>query len=745
MNQPNLAQTPEPPLSVAFQQLASFVAIDRTSDFTVLLRRLIQQVLAVLPGDSFTEAGEIAAAAHVLFGMTLRLADVEHSVHGLLERGALTRLPGGQLSLPSSTRAEVTRRIEEASHLREEVKADWLAQAAARWPGIDSETLWRALEHYLGRAFRLHGMNAVAALLPETRPEEGEPGRLGSILDESVSGGFKQPDRARARDAICSFIATVRIDRKRAEYIAQLADGAFNYFALMVAPEVSEQLRSKLSPLTLFLDTNFLFGVLGLQAFHSESSDDMLSVIRKFSLPFRLRYHEATERELTNTLFYYRQLLAKQRWPQQISRAAIASRALSNIELRYHKQNAVAPIDAEDYFAPYEHWDVLLSDKKVAVYRVTQSQECLRERAQLEGEYSDFLDRIGRRKAEEAIQHDMALLQAARSLRSQARSTLDAGALLLTWDYQLCLFDWKTSRERGMRRCVVPPSILWQVVRPFVSEDQHFDRGFAETFALPEFAISRGEAARAASKLLSILAGFNNIPEETATRMLTNDLLLTKLQQKETQQELAELVESALADENAALVEEKASLARENQARAEVVRDQQQELDQAAASLREQSQVLERQADVLRERETEIRRFQESEEAFNARVRASVERELEARRREEESARQLRDMMRDTAAVRHRAEVALKIAGVMVATVLIAALELAIEYVPAMSWLRTHPRRYGVQICLSVMVFGAVVGWSAPKWRKVAWSSFGISALLVLAQIIDVIGAAGRR
>ena len=117
-----------------------------------------------------------------------------------------------------------------------------------------------------GGAIRRHGIQAVALMDPEAEIAREHHASLTTHLGSVTREVFQEADRAAAGEAISSFISTVRSDGRRGEYIAQLADGAFNYFSLTVAPEVSEKLRGKLNKLVLFLDTNFLFGILQLHA-----------------------------------------------------------------------------------------------------------------------------------------------------------------------------------------------------------------------------------------------------------------------------------------------------------------------------------------------------------------------------------------------------------------------------------------------------------------------------------------------
>ena len=87
------------------------------------------------------------------------------------------------------------------------------------------------------------GIQAIALLDSTAEIATGQSASLSSILESIIWQNFSKSEHDEALHAVSSFITTVRNDRKRAEYIAQLADGAFNYFSLTVAPEVSEKLR----------------------------------------------------------------------------------------------------------------------------------------------------------------------------------------------------------------------------------------------------------------------------------------------------------------------------------------------------------------------------------------------------------------------------------------------------------------------------------------------------------------------
>jgi hypothetical protein len=135
----------------------------------------------------------------------------------------------------------------------------------------------------------------------------------------------------------------------------------------------------------------------------------------------------------------------------------VASGSLSGIELRYHSKNAEQPVSVDDFTAPYQHWQVLLKDKGIDVYKTDSSETRLRARADLEADYNQYLISVNREKPIEAIQHDMTVLETVRSLRTNARNTLDAGCHLFERQRKVrcafSVFGDSVAHKRGSVSC----------------------------------------------------------------------------------------------------------------------------------------------------------------------------------------------------------------------------------------------------------------------------------------------------
>ncbi|MBE2196389.1 MAG: hypothetical protein IAE83_19610 [Anaerolinea sp.] len=547
--------------------MCNFVAIAQTRNAAETRRVLILQCFVILPNDRFNQARQIVEAIDTLFGLELEVADVEDDLDRLVKDGSLSRASSSSYALNVQKRAEMQQRLDAATSLEDKVRNEWFAQLDLDHPQLGHEAMWRALRQYLALSFRRHGLQAVAYLDPRHETPDEYLNGLNSLLRKAVEQvkDIATEKRSEASDAISDFLAEVGQYPDRVAYIAQLADGTFNYFSLTVDPEVAHQFRENLERLTLFLDTNFLFGVLDLHAnSFVEVSILILEAVSQHRLPFTLRYHAATRDEFVGAIQFHGDKLRSRTWSQAISRAANRSpRTLSGIELKYHMRNAQSPVDVDSFLKPYEHFDVLLKDKGVDIYRVASAGERSQQKADLLADYSDFLESRHKEKPASLIDHDVTVIDAVLELRERANSTVRAGALLLTCDYTLYRFDQEISRRTGRKGCVLLPNVFMQMLRPFIPSSTEFDRSFAETFAIPEFRIIGSGAARATSRLMSLLATYRDVQEETAVKLLSNDLLLDRLSPVEDDVEFQELVEAEIINQNNELMEEKAALERQ--------------------------------------------------------------------------------------------------------------------------------------------------------------------------------------
>lgn len=542
--------------SIAFEQICSIIAIGKTKEVNETLKELILQTLVLLKEEKFADEKNLAKAMNSLFGLSIEKHEIAFSLTQLINSGIIVKNSEGFLNLTVEQSKIIQKRIDYAYELEIRVRDNWKAELDEKYPEIDFASVWKVLKKYLAKAFQRHGIQTVALLDPRIEINREYTDSLSTILDEVIKNDFHEEQISQVRNIISSFMATTGNFPDRSIFISQLADGAFIYFSLTIDPEIANKFRQNLNQLDLFLDTNFIYGILDLAVSPQVAvSNELLKAIEKYDLPFKLFCHERTISELLASVSRYEQMFAGRNYSKKMSRVATLTRNLSGVEQKYHQKFMETGIDTGTFFAPFHHADALLADKHINIFSAKENR--LKQRSDLITEYTDFLKARNKWKSYSRIDHDMSLLDEVRQRRSVIKSTLDAGSLLITCDYSLYRFDWENSKKLGLRPCTVLPNLFWQILRPFIPNDVDFDRSFAETFAIPEFRIMGSNAAEACSKMLSILASFENFPEATAIKLLSNDLLIEQLQQTENDEQFQKMVEDAIVHENEDLIEEK--------------------------------------------------------------------------------------------------------------------------------------------------------------------------------------------
>lgn len=715
--------------SLAFERMCNFVAIANTRDANETLRQLILQCLVVLPNECFENERQIREAIDILFGLQIP----EHwfqIIFDQLVKDGIIKFVDQRYILFQETRDSLQKRINEAIALEDAVKNEWFAEIILKFPTLPNNQAWAALRAYLARAFRRHGIQTAALLDPkiDIAPEYSES--LSFLLDDVLKDNVSKEQQPKAREAISTFLAEVGRNTDRAKYVSQLADGAFNYFSLTVEQDTAEQFRKGLQPLTLFFDTNFLFGVLDLHVNPLvDVSNELLRLTDKHGFPFELKYHEATEREMRSTIGFYNQLIRSRDWSTGLSRAAINARCISGIEGKYHRMNAERGIDADTFFKFYEHIDILLQNKNISIYRTGRQNEAEISRIKLQ--YLEFLSKWGKDKPEKIIEHDIAILETVRYMRSEAKSSIEAKSMLITCDYSLYRFDWEISRSEGRLACVVLPNLFLQILRPFIPSDLDFERSFAEAFALPEFRTIGSGTSKACSRLLCLLALYKDIPEETAARLLSNDLLINGLRKIEDDKKFQEYVESAIIAENASLIEEKAAISKQLEIEREQRNAIEREIKEKRIKEKESEEKFE-QAMIQKERELESLKKTISEEKKGSdkllqgerQAKEGIERKLQEEKELREKAHRVKEIYGT-------------ILGMVVSLMGVIFFIFLVHWI-AWDWLIKHQNSYGIQGAFGILIFVSVMGIFQRKWRKGLWSASLIAGIIVL--ILSLLG-----
>lgn len=547
-----------------FNSLCHFMAISKSVDTHAVLENLVLSAIVFHDNKQPLMIEEIAEAMAVYFATSVPDDELTQAIENLCNSGRLHRVGGNRFSVTDAVKQEVSERARAANELEDRVRNEWFGEIEEGESiplvdtNLDKNALWSALQRYMARSFRRHGVQTIQLLDPNTPNTDETNTRLSSLIEEALDeAGFEDHEaRKVARISIRSFFQNQTADR--VNYLAQLLDGTFSFFALNHDNVISDYLSGEMGPLKIFLDTNFIFGVLELH--HNplvDVSRQLMLIIEQYFPNIRLIYHPETLEEMRRTVSAIGEKLEEKRWQRALSRAALKNGQLSGLEMKYHEVNAQQPVDPDVFLNKYLHPDALLGDQGFSIYDKKYDVP-VDEKGKLVADYKDFIENRRHPKPYKAYDHDVTVLLAARAERgSSRRSVLDSGAMLLTCDYYLYAFDQQAVQRTDRIGTAVLPNHLLQVLRPLMPASPDFDRRFVETFAIPEFRTIGSDYSATVSNVLGFLNAYADISEATASRILADELLIRELSGiDESSAEFAESIESALARDNSALLEE---------------------------------------------------------------------------------------------------------------------------------------------------------------------------------------------
>lgn len=312
--------------SSVFEQMCNFMAVAKTGKPSETIEGLVQLCFVLKPSEKFSTSTSFVEEIEQLFGLVIPKHQIQAALDVMIRKGIVSRPAGTNIILNINLRQKIEERIKKSHGLEERVKESWLKSIVQKYPELPIERMWPTLQGYLSRAFRRHGMQTAYLLDPSIDTPEEYTESLSQLLMEVIEDKFEIKERPCAKIAISAFLAEIATDPERSQYITQLADGAFNFYSLEVSPDLKEKLQANLNEIILFLDTNFLFGILGLHnSSQVEVSNELIRAITTYKLPFRLRYHDATEREMRNTVSYYSDASKRKKMDAKLESSGIKS------------------------------------------------------------------------------------------------------------------------------------------------------------------------------------------------------------------------------------------------------------------------------------------------------------------------------------------------------------------------------------------------------------------------------------
>ena len=505
----------------------------------------------VAPDDVYT-------SANINLPGPLAPAEMAKQIDSLMSKGRVIKLPNGKLKLTEEARADIEKQLENATVRRGEVRREFEAAFASLPPRIAIN--WEDfLASFLTPLVSELGAKTYQILTGQEPRIEDTTSYLAFLKR------FPDDDRVLVWQSIAAFIeSTSPVVR---EYVLRLLNTAFLVRALTLpAGAVQELLRrtKRRLQMRVFVDTNFLFSLLGL---HVNPADDVVLALHELidRMPSRvdvkLYMLPCTMDEARETIARYQDRLSSFYLTRSIVEAIrLGKISLSGISATYVQEayKGGQRVSAKDYFAPYlRDFIGVARSKGVELYNAPLDELRMDQAViddvtgQMEWEQNRPQDRA---KSYETLLHDMILWHFTRRQRPQRiDSPLDVRSWIATIDYGLLRFDAFKRRTSPQEPPVcLHPTVLLQILQFWVPNSESLEAALM-TSLRPVPLRFDSEAERVTVKIISALSRFEAIDDlsvDTVTNVVLSDAVRGRIGRAKSPGEELEAVRTGVIEEN---------------------------------------------------------------------------------------------------------------------------------------------------------------------------------------------------
>lgn len=358
----------------AFRYLAHIKALKAEENIDAIVQGLICVALSTRQSSSEGPKSHQEVANLVLeeTGVSIQLKHIISNVDKLQNKGDifLNSIPDKHYRLSKDAQISVNRQSDSFEQLESSLRHDWIENVRKKneiFNAIKPNELWNCLQVFLCKVFEAHGVRTIDLLSSFAWQREDSTDNYYKQLDtyvdqihESYLECLPGVTKDHLNDAFIDFVASE--SEEVSKYLIRILDTTLTAYALSNKVEFQrEAIASKTSDLIILLDTNFMFGILGL---HNNIQDAAALEIKKevnySHLPIQLNYLSATLEEFSYTINGISNRFKTKWTPEQSSSLIEDDQFETAFEKEYHLLNLEHDISHKDFMAKYEDIEIIL-------------------------------------------------------------------------------------------------------------------------------------------------------------------------------------------------------------------------------------------------------------------------------------------------------------------------------------------------------------------------------------------------
>lgn len=473
------------------------------------------------------------------FKLSFELEEIRASLNRLAAKNLVVK-NHGDFSIEIRHRALLQKSVNEKTEHERQIFQKFTERIKSQYPQLTKEAIEQIrsdFQLFLTNFFLLSGAEAVQLIY-------GNPKEIGNLISRVQKKNIFT--LLPARDKIlreieqkefCEFVDLLSKEEKL--YLQDLLDRSLQYFTITVDKKCEALLTADFANWSLFVDTNFIYNLLGLNiGLHGSSrknTEKILELGKKAKIKFFVS--PATLEEFSISVSRARALLLEDRISRKLYK--IAGDATGNAILSaYHQAYEQKNVSPKDFLAKTDNIKDIL--KSYGIDEKTDYSKSIKGTKEFNDTVNKLIGLTG--KEQNVAEHDAFLYLLVLRLRNRegADNTFKTNkSWFLTHDGLLAPFD-REVRKSEIPFCIRPYQ-LRQILRPLFSRTDDFEGVFVDFITEPTARAFPAVSTDIAMDVLARVTYFEqefNVQDspELATKILTNQHFLNQLHELRTKE-----------------------------------------------------------------------------------------------------------------------------------------------------------------------------------------------------------------
>jgi len=532
----------------AIRRLCHFAAPGGEENLSLALHEFLVKEAMFNLGTEPHGVSDIKDSLSQFFNLNFEDEEIKGAIERLMKTGSVTSPSQDIYALRIDKYSELEKSLKDSEEFEQRIIGEWIENISREYSDLsedDLKALRKDLTIYLTEIFARHGAECVALVYAGQEEADSFVARLEDDIFASLPARSSRLHEIRIIE-LPVFFKNAPTERKR--YIAQLLDSTFIIHILHIDKNCSALIRNQFKDCKLYLDTNFIYRLLGLNGSILQKAAERAIKIAQ-DLEFVLIVSARTVEEWQVSIKLAVKNLKRTHLPSpELAQVGADYTTEKDLTTAYWREYAKTKISIDDFFALYQRIEDLLKEYDIRISDTLCDR--IKDDPQLKDEISKLNLATDYIKPSEVAEHDAfhRLLILRLRGKSLPETFIDTKVWFLTCDTLLPKYDRMARKNPDEIPFCILANQWIQTMRPFLPRTQDFDETFVDLFTSPYLRTYGHLPSNIAQTILGRITQFEKHSPELAVKVLTNVHLTKKLSQTENEEIIIESIDNATAE-----------------------------------------------------------------------------------------------------------------------------------------------------------------------------------------------------